>query len=482
MFLYNTLTRRREEFVPLDEKQVRMYVCGPTIYAAPHIGNMRTFFFADLLHRYLEFRGYQVKFVMNLTDVDDKTIRGALREGVSLAEYTEPYAEKLFRNFDALGLEGADVYPRATAFVPEMIDLIRRLEEKGIAYRAADGSVFYDISEFEKYGKLSRIDLSKSRQGERVAADEYEKEDARDFALWKAAKPEDETVGAVWDTPWGRGRPGWHIECSAMSMAELGETFDIHCGGVDLIFPHHEDEIAQSEGATGKEFVRYWLHCEFLQIEGEKMAKSSGNVFTLEDLIERGVRASSIRHTFLTAHYRSKLNFTWKALEASAEAVRRLYTTFERLEKHPRTLHARPDDRPRLHETAARVLDAFARAMNDDLNTSVALSALYDLVTDVNSRLDQLCTLAITEAEALAATEAFRRMDSVLGLLQLAEREEDSQVDEKLSAWVDSMLEQRADARAARDFSRADEIRDELAARGVVVEDTPSGPRWSLKG
>src|SRR5690606_37328243 len=236
LHFYNSLTRRHEEFVPLDSEEVRMYVCGPTIYAPPHIGNMRTFFFADILHRYLEFRGYEVKFVMNLTDVDDKTIAGALRQGVSLAEYTEPYARVLFDNFAALGIEGADSYPRATQFIPEMVDIIRRLEEKGLAYRAPDGSIYYDISEFPDYGALSRVDLDQSRRGERVAADEYEKGDVRDFALWKAAKPEDETVGAVWDTPWGKGRPGWHIECSAMSMAELGETFDIHCGGVDLTF------------------------------------------------------------------------------------------------------------------------------------------------------------------------------------------------------------------------------------------------------
>lgn len=482
MLLYNTLTRRREEFVPLVDGHVGMYACGPTIYAAPHIGNMRTFFFADLLHRYLEFRGYTVKFVMNLTDVDDKTIRGALGEGVSLSEYTAPFADKLFANFEALGIEGADVYPRATDFIPGMIELIERLKERGLAYEAQDGSVYFDISEFAGYGKLSKVDMENARRGERVAADEYDKEDVRDFALWKSTKPEDSEVGAVWETPWGPGRPGWHIECSAMSMAELGETFDIHCGGVDLIFPHHEDEIAQSEGATGKPFVRYWLHGEFLQLEGEKMAKSQGNFFTLDDLLERGVRASSIRHTFLTAHYRSKLNFTWQALEASAEAVRRLFGTVERLRKHPSTRHARPEDTPRLHESAARALAGFTQAMDDDLNTSVALSAVYDLVTEVNSRLDELCTHAITEAEAASALEAFSRIDAVLGLLSLAAREQDGSVDEKLSAWVEAQLAERADARAARDFKRADEIRDELATRGVLVEDTPTGARWSLRG
>ena len=482
MYFYNTLTRRREEFVPLEEGRVGMYACGPTIYAPPHIGNLRTFFFADTLHRYLEFRGYEVKFVMNLTDVDDKTIAGALREGVSLAEYTEPFACTLFENFAAMGIEGADVYPRATQFIPEMVDIIRRLEEKGLAYSAPDGSIYYDISEFASYGALSKVDLDQSRRGERVAADEYEKGDARDFALWKAARPEDEAVAAVWDTPWGKGRPGWHIECSAMSMAELGETFDIHCGGIDLIFPHHEDEIAQSEGATGKPFVRYWLHSEFLQLGGEKMAKSLGNLFTLDDLLDRGVRASSIRHTFLTAHYRSKLNFTWDALEGSAEAVRRLYATYERLRNHPRTRHARPEDNPALHEASTKVLADFAAAMDDDLNTSVALAALFDLVCAINSRLDELGTIAITEAEADVALETFHRIDGVFGLISTAAREKDSAVDEKLAQWVEDLLKERADARAARDFARADEIREELTARGVLVEDTPTGARWSMKG
>jgi cysteinyl-tRNA synthetase len=482
MLFYNTLTRRREEFVPLREGHVGMYVCGPTIYAAPHIGNMRTFFFADIVHRYLEFRGFEVKFVMNLTDVDDKTIRRALAEGVSLAEYTEPYAHALFENFDALGIEPADVYPRATRFIPQMVEIIGRLEAKGLAYQANDGSVYFDISEFPDYGRLSRIDLERTRRGDRVADDEYEKGDVRDFALWKRAKPEDEQVGAVWDTPWGPDRPGWHIECSAMSMAELGETIDIHCGGVDLIFPHHEDEIAQSEGATGKPFVRYWLHGEFLQVDGEKMAKSLGNMFTLPDLLDRGVRASSVRHTFLTAHYRSKLNFTWQALEASAEAVRRLFTTYQRLRAHPTSRAADPADVPNLHEAAARSLTAFTRAMDDDLNTSVALSAVFDLVTSVNARLDELGTSTITTAEAAAAIEAFDRIDAVFGILALAAREEDGSVDERLESWVEERLAARAAARAARDYSTADQIRDELGERGILVEDTPTGARWAFRG
>ena len=475
LHFYNTLTRRHEEFVPLEEGKVRMYACGPTIYGPPHIGNLRTFFFADVLHRYLEYRGYEVRFVMNLTDVDDKTIAGALAEGVALPAYTEPFATILFESLDTLGLERADLYPRATAYIPEMVALIARLQERGLAY-VSDGSVYFDISGFPSYGKLSRVDLDQGRRGERVSSDEYDKGDARDFALWKAARPEDEKVGAAWDTPWGRGRPGWHLECSAMSMKELGETFDIHVGGVDLIFPHHEDEIAQSEGATGVPFVRYWLHGEFLQIEGEKMAKSTGNIFTLRDLVDRGARPSSIRYTFLTAHYRSKLNFTWEALGAASESVGRLFTTWQRLRDHPRQSRPRPDEYPTLQEAAARALGGFAEAMDDDLNTSVALAELWALVREINGRLDALGTLPITEAEADAALHALERIDSVLGLLRLVDREQ--AVDPELARWVDDRLAARQAARQARDFAQADAIRAELTARGIIVEDTPTGPRW----
>ncbi len=474
---YNTLTRREEEFVPLEPGKVGMYTCGPTVYAPPHIGNMRTFFFSDLVRRYLEFRGYDVKFVMNLTDVDDKTIRGALRDGVSLNEYTEPFIADLFRNFEQLGIRRADVHPRATDYVPQMIDIIRRLQERGLAYEA-EGSVYFDISEFPTYGQLSRVDVSAGRRGERVAADEYDKEDVRDFVLWKAAKPEDEQVGAVWDTQWGAGRPGWHIECSAMSMQELGESFDLHVGGVDLVFPHHEDEIAQSEGATGKPFVRYWLHGEFLLLEGDKMAKSTGNIFNLQDLVDRGVKPSAVRYLYLTAHYRSKLNFTFEGLGASAEAVRRLRGTRNRLREHPAARDPDPADTPTLHTAVDEVLASFAAAMDEDLNTSVALAVLHRLAGAANARLEELGTRPISHAEQAAALSAFERIDSVFGFIALADRE--SRVDEGLAAWVEERIAARQAARKSRDFATADAIRDEIAARGVVVEDTAQGPRWSL--
>ncbi|HEU4558321.1 MAG TPA: cysteine--tRNA ligase [Longimicrobium sp.] len=477
---YNTLTRREEEFVPLHPDRVGMYTCGPTVYAPPHIGNLRTFFFSDTVRRYLEFRGYRVKFVMNLTDVDDKTIRGALREGVQLGDYTQPFVDSLFRDFDRLGIRRADSHPRATDYVPQMVDIIRRLEERGIAYAAEDGSVYYSIGRFADYGKLSKVDLSAARRGERVAADEYEKEDVRDFVLWKSVKPEDEQVGAVWDTPWGRGRPGWHIECSAMAMDELGETFDIHAGGVDLIFPHHEDEIAQSEGATGKPFVRYWLHGEFLLLEGDKMAKSTGNIFNLQDLVDRGVRPSSIRYLFLTAHYRSKLNFTFAGLEASAEAVRRIRGTRERLREHPDARDPAPSDEPVLHETVDGVLARFAEAMDADLNTSVALAELHGLVSAVNQRLEGLGTRPISSAEKHAALDAFERIDAVFGFLAVADGE--SEVAADLASWVEERIAARQAARQAKDFATADAIRAELTERGVVVEDTAQGARWALAG
>jgi cysteinyl-tRNA synthetase len=475
---YNTLTRREEEFVPLQEGRVGMYTCGPTVYAPPHIGNLRTFFFADTVRRYLEFRGYQVKFVMNLTDVDDKTIRGALREGVKLGDYTQPFVDSLFRDFERLGIRRADAHPRATDYVPQMVDIIRRLEERGIAYPADDGSVYYSIAKFSGYGKLSKVDLSAARRGERVASDEYEKEDVRDFVLWKGTKPEDEQVGAVWDTPWGPGRPGWHIECSAMAMDELGETFDIHAGGVDLVFPHHEDEIAQSEGATGKEFVRYWLHGEFLLLEGDKMAKSTGNIFNLQDLVDRGVKPSSIRYLFLTAHYRSKLNFTFAGLESAAEAVRRIHGTRERLRAHPEARDPDPDDEPVLHPLADQVLAGFAAAMDADLNTSVALAEVHRLVGGVNQRLEGLGARPIGVAEKRVALEAFERIDAVFGFLALTQAEREVHAD--LAGWVEERIAARQAARGAKDFATSDAIRAELAARGVTVEDTAQGPRWSV--
>lgn len=468
---YNTLTRSIEEFRPIEPGTVRMYACGPTVYQLPHIGNYRTFLFNDLLHRYLEWKGYRVKFVMNLTDVDDKTIGGALRQGVSLEAFTEPVIRGFFDDLDALGVRRADVYPRATRHIDAMIELIRRLIDRGHAYVAGDGSVYYDISSFAEYGKLSRVDLSQVRRGERVAADEYEKGDIRDFALWKAAKDVDRQVGAAWDTPWGIGRPGWHIECSAMSMAELGESFDIHTGGEDLIFPHHEDEIAQSEGATGKPFVRYWLHVKHLLVNGEKMSKSKGNVYSLRDLTGQGHSAAAIRYLLLSAHYRHELNFTFDGLEHAQAAIRRMLDFDDRLERTPTS-----DDAPAsgLQEVAAAGLRAFEDALDDDLDMPGALAAVFNFIRESNAALDRAA--AVLPADLQAARHALDRFDDVLGVLALARAA--ASVDEEFAAWVEARLQERQAARARRDFATADAIRDELVRAGVVIEDTPQGPRW----
>ncbi len=468
---YNTLTRSLDPFEPIEPGFVRMYACGPTVYQLPHIGNYRTFLFNDLLHRYLEWKGYDVKFVMNLTDVDDKTIDGAHRTGVSLEEFTEPVIRGFFDDLDALGIRRADVYPRATRHVDAMVEIIERLIDRGHAYVTADGSVYYDISSFPDYGKLSRVDLSEMRRGERVAADEYEKGDIRDFALWKAAKDVDHEVGAAWETPWGTGRPGWHIECSAMSMAELGESFDIHTGGEDLVFPHHEDEIAQSEGATGRQFVRYWLHVKHLLVNGQKMSKSLGNVYTLRDLMEKGYSAAAVRYLLISAHYRHELNFTFDGLRDAQAAIRRVLDFEDRVRRTPRDDDAPASDLP---EIAARALRAFEEALDDDLNVPEALAALFTMIREGNAALDE--RTSFTTADLLAVENALDRIDDVLGVFQLARAA--TTVEEDLARWVEEKIAERQEARARRDFATADAIRDELAAAGFVIEDTPQGPRW----
>ena len=329
---YNTLTRRLDPFEPMDPDNVQVYACGPTIYDYPHIGNYRTFVVFDLLHRYLKWRGYGVRFVQNLTDVDDRTIDGAVAKGVCLNDFTVPFGEAFLEDGRILGIQPVDSYPRATEYVEEMVEFIQVLMEKGLAYTTEDGSVYFDISEFPGYGKLSGMDVDAVRSGERVASDDYEKDDARDFALWKAAKPQDVEVGAAWDAPWGKGRPGWHLECSVMGLNELGETLDIHFGGEDLIFPHHEDEIAQSEGATGQQFVRYWLHVKHLIFEGEKMSKSLGNTVTVGHLTGQGYEPAAIRHQLISAQYRSEINFTMTGLDGSTRAVQRLVDFADRLD------------------------------------------------------------------------------------------------------------------------------------------------------
>ncbi|HEX9861940.1 MAG TPA: cysteine--tRNA ligase, partial [Candidatus Bathyarchaeia archaeon] len=379
--LFNTLTRQKEAFKPIDEGKVRMYTCGPTVYDYAHIGNFRAFVFEDLLKRWLNYRGLKVTHVMNLTDVDDKTIRGSQKQQLPLRQFTDFYAKAFFEDVAALNIERADYYPRATEHIAEMVALINRLTAKGFAYRGEDGSIYYAISKFKDYGKLSKIKVDELKAGARVKVDEYAKEEAQDFALWKAWTQEDGDV--FWETELGKGRPGWHIECSAMSMRYLGETFDVHCGGVDNMFPHHENEIAQSEAVTGKPFVNHWLHNEHLLVEGKRMAKRYGNFYTLRDLLGKGYDPVAIRYLLLSTHYRQQFNFTFEGLEAAKGAVERLRNFMHRL--HDANGRGSGEE---IAELMRKVQVGFGEAMDDDLNVSVALAVLFDFVRDVNNLLD----------------------------------------------------------------------------------------------
>ncbi len=461
LMFHNTLSRRLERFEPLEEGHVRMYTCGPTVYNFVHIGNLRTFLFEDVLRRTLRLFGHRVTQVMNLTDVDDKTIRGALETGVSLREYTDRYAEAFFEDLDTLRMERAEHYPRATDHIPQMVELVRRLEARGHTYRSGD-SIYYRISTFPEYGKLSGVRPEANLAGARVDSDEYEKEDARDFVLWKAAKPGE----PAWDTELGKGRPGWHLECSAMSMELLGESFDIHTGAVDNIFPHHENEIAQSEGATGKPFVRYWLHAKHLIVEGEKMAKSKGNFFTLRDLLERGHDPVVIRYLLISVPYRQKLNFTFDGLHAAGQAVERIGNTLRRLANTPPATG--DGDLPAEAVTAFR--EDFRAGLADDLNTARALAALHTLLRRVNTALDGGGISAPVRA---ALDAALAEADGVLDVFPAARTGSGDDDGE-----IRRLVEERDAARKARDFARADAIRDRLAARGIVLEDTPHGTVW----
>lgn len=471
---FNTLSRSLEEFRPLVPGKVLVYGCGPTIYDYPHIGNFRSFLAFDLLHRFLEWSDYEVRFVTNLTDVDDKTIKGALEKGITIQEFTEPFGKSFLEDARALGIRPMDLYPKATDYVEAMVEFVQRLEAKGLAYKAEDGSVYFSISSFPSYGRLSRVDPESVKPGARVAQDDYAKEDVRDFALWKAAKPEDEATGAAWDSPWGRGRPGWHLECSVMSIAELGDTLDIHMGGEDLIFPHHEDEIAQSEGATGKPFVRYWLHVKHLRLEGQKMSKSIGNTVSVGELITRGYEAAAIRHQLLSAQYRKELNFTMAGLEASSRAVQRLLDFEARLVEARVGTEAPATTIP---ELARAGLDRFREGMNDDLNSAEAMAALFVFLNEVNAELDRAGS-PILPGDREEGLDALRSMDEVLGLLELARTAR--VVDDTTEAWIEDRIGRREQARKEGDFARADAIREELADRGVVLEDSVEGTRWKV--
>ena len=472
--LYNTLTRRVEPFAPLapPPARVTLYTCGPTVWNYAHIGNFRTFLFEDLLRRHLAYSGYDVFHIMNLTDVDDRTIKAAAAAGKRLDEHTAPFVQAFFEDRDYLRIAPAHVYPRATQSVPAMVRLVERLLERGIAYKGDDGSIYFAIAKFLTYGRLSRLETRELKVGARVASDEYAKDDPRDFALWKKTEPIDEQVGAAWDAPFGRGRPGWHLECSAMSLEQIGtcchtETLDIHAGGVDLIFPHHEDEIAQSEAATGKPFARFWVHGEFLNVRGTKMSKRFGNFLTARDLREQGVDAAAVRLLFWQTHYRKALDFADEALAAAGAGVKRLGEFSLRLA----SLGEKGKGKAPLADLAAKFETDFRAALDDDLNAPRACAALFEFVHEGNGALD-----AGARGDGVATARAtLERAMSVLDILPSARAP-----DPALERWIAERIAARDKARKSKDFKEADRIRAELAKKGVEIEDTPSGTKSRL--
>ena len=464
---FNTYSRQLEEFRPIaaDGRTVKMYTCGPTVYSYAHIGNFRAYLFEDLLQRHLELRGFKVERVMNITDVDDKTIRGCREAGISLNDFTEPFTQAFFADLDALRIKRADNYPRATEerYVATMISMIETLIARGLAYQADDKSVYFRIKNFPEYGKLAHFNLDELQSTGRVKNDEYEKESVGDFALWKAW---DEADGPVrWDSPWGPGRPGWHIECSAMSTQLLGEQLDIHCGGVDNIFPHHEAEIAQTEGVTGKQFVRYWLHCAHLQVDAQKMSKSLGNFHTLRDVLAKGYTGREARFALMRVHYRAPLNFTWEGMDESRQALGRIDDWVARLREK-----AAGENVQRSTSNVQLPTEEFEQALDDDLNISGALGVLFESIRQTNRALD---TGSVAAADAKAWLEWWNRIDSVLQL---------TGEDTSVPANITALVEARAQARLAKEWRKSDELRDELAALGWEVRDTKDGQKITRRG
>lgn len=464
--LFNTATRKIEEVHPLQGKRIRMYTCGPTVYNFAHIGNLRTYVFEDLLRRTLKFFGFEVEQVMNLTDIDDKTIRGAIEKKQTLDAYTQPFIKAFFEDLQTLNIQKVEHYPRATEFVSEMIDIILKLLEKGHAYVGKDGSVYFSIHSFPGYGKLSHLKLGELKEGaserERIVQDEYDKENASDFVLWKSYDPvRDGNV--YWDSPFGKGRPGWHIECSAMAMKLLGRTIDIHCGGVDNMFPHHENEIAQSECCSGQTFVNHWVHVEHLIVDHKKMSKSLGNFFTLRDLLKKGFDPLEVRYLLLQGHYRMQLNFTFQELEAVRASLTRLQDFIFRLREISSTSH-HGHVTPILIKTKER----FAAALADDINIALAFSALFELVREINILCDKK---EIGKEEAEKTLHLLGELDAVLACLPLKPKEL------PVPAEVSEALEKREIARKEKNWKMADELRDFIHAKGYMIDDTPGGLR-----
>jgi cysteinyl-tRNA synthetase len=488
--LFNTLTGQMDDLVASDGQAVRMYACGPTIYDYGHIGNFRTFLQVDVLRRFLKLTGVGVRHVMNITDVDDKIIRNASAAGVSIGEYTAKFEQAFFEDLEALRVERPEVIARATEHIPRMVELVQRLAAAGAAYQTEDGSWYFRLAAFPEYGKLSKKDLSGMEDGARVDLDEYEKDSARDFALWKAAKPGE----ASWETTIGRGRPGWHIECSAMAMEYLGESFDLHAGGEDLMFPHHENEIAQSESVTHKPFARHWMHVRFLLVDGRKMSKSEGNFYTLRDLLLKGYKASAIRLTLISVPYRHQFNFTFDGLIEATSAIERLRTFGQRL----REGSFAEGENPALQEAAARAQADYLAALNNDLNTAEARAPIFDLLRAANTAMDQGQLMAGDRDAILAVLTSF---DAVFDVME----DRDAEATRRALEWaeqegrmkdaapellarqgltdeaIDALVAERTLAKRQRNFARADQIRNELAEKGVVLEDSKDGVRWKRK-
>jgi cysteinyl-tRNA synthetase len=462
--LYNTLTLKVEPFAPADGNTVRMYSCGPTVYNFAHIGNLRTFTFNDTLRRWLRYRGFVLQHVMNITDVEDKIIRKSMELGVPMEEYTRKYEQFFLEDMATMRLEKPEQIVRATEHIPEMVELISTLAQKGFTYES-DGSVYYRISKFPSYGKLSHHDFSGIQAGARVDNDEYDKDDARDFVLWKQRKGAE----PCWDAPFGAGRPGWHIECSAMAMKYLGDTLDIHTGGVDLAFPHHENEIAQSEAASGKPFARFWLHCEHLHVDMQKMSKSLGNIFTLRELIEMGHTPEALRFVLMSVPYRKKLNFTLDSLKGAQSSIERLRNYKLRVE----TDRLNEGVNSAVTELGRSALAKFETSMDDDLNTAEALAAIFEYVRETNTLLDQAEFLAGNRAEALQLLARFDQIFAVLEPTVAASSLDD--------AAIDALIAERGAAKKAKQFARADEIRNQLQEAGIILEDTKDGVRWKRK-
>lgn len=469
MKLYNTESRFKEEVIPAEGNTIRMYTCGPTIYNFAHIGNFRTYVFEDLLRRTLKFFGMKVIQVMNITDIDDKTIKGAIAQKVSLKDFTDRFRLAFFDDLKTLNIEPAEFYPAATDFIPEMIKIVEGLMQEGVAYKGADGSIYYDIDKFPSYGRLSHLHLDELKAGasERVVADEYDKEHIADFTLWKHYDPSRD--GEIfWESPFGRGRPGWHIECSAMALSILGKTVDIHVGGVDNIFPHHENEIAQSESFTGQRFVRYWLHSEHLLVDHKKMSKSLGNFYTLRDLLSKGYTGSQIRYLLLQTHYRTQLNFTFSGLDAAQKTLERLGDFILRM----RAINDAHNHKM-VESVLKKALEAFSKALADDLNISVALAAIFDMVREINALAD---AQKIGREEAERTLYFLEQIDQVLGVLPFKAAESE------ISANLLGLLEKREEARAVKNWAVADACREELLTHGYLIEDTPQGARLKKRG